>query len=65
MEDDTHHPDELNCHLRLMKTYLKARYSFSDLLRAQRNGHMTSNLKRWIENGSPYKGDLEADSYQI
>ena len=26
MEDDTHQPDETNCHLRVMKTYLKARY---------------------------------------
>ena len=26
---------------------------------------MTSNLKRWIENGRPDKGDLEEDSYRI
>ena len=26
---------------------------------------MTSNLKRWIENGAPDKGDLEEDSYRI
>ena len=57
MEDD----DDL----RVMKTYLKARYRLSDLLRAQRNDHMTSNLKRWIENGTPDKGDLEEDSYRI
>ena len=25
---------------------------------------MTSNLKRWIENGAPDKGDLEEDSYR-
>ena len=25
---------------------------------------MTSNLKRWIENGTPEKGDLEEDSYK-
>ena len=48
-----------------MKTYLKARYRLSDLLRAQRNDRMTSNLKMWIENGSPDKGDLEEDSYRI
>ena len=35
------------------------------VLRAQRNDRMTSNLKRWIENGSPDKGDLEEDSYRI
>ena len=51
--------------MRVMKTYLKARYRLSDLLRAQRNDRMTSNLKRWIENGSPDKGDLEGDSYRI
>ena len=26
---------------------------------------MTSNLKRWIENGAPDKRDLEEDSYKI
>ena len=65
MEEDTHQPDELNRQMRVMKTYLKARYRLSDLLRAQRNDRMTSNLKRWIENGSPDKGDLEEDSYPI
>ena len=49
----------------MIKTYLKARYRLSDLLRAQQNDRMTSNLKRWIENGAPYKGDLEEDSYKI
>ena len=47
------------------KTYLKARYRLSELLRAQRNDRMTINLKRWIENGAPDKGDLEVDSYKI
>ena len=65
MEDDAHQPDELSSQLRVMKTYLKARYRPSDLLRAQRNDHMTSNLKRWIENGAPDKGDLDTDSYRI
>ena len=55
----------MNSQLRVMKTYLKARYRLSDLLRAQRNDHMTSNLKRWIKNGKPDKGDLEEDSYRI
>ena len=49
----------------MVKTYLKARYRLSDLLRAQRNDKMTSNLKRWIENGAPDKGDLEENSYKI
>ena len=52
MEEDTHQPNELNGQMRVMKTYLKARYRLSDLLRRQRNDCMTSNLKRWIENGS-------------
>ena len=49
----------------VVKTYLKARYRLSDLLRAQRNDRMTSSLKRWIENGAPDKGDLEEDTYKI
>ena len=50
--------------MRVMKTYLKARSRLSDLLKAQKIDRMTSNLKRWIENGSPDKGDLEKDSYR-
>ena len=65
MEEDTHQPNELNSQMRAMKTYLKARYRLWGLLRAQRNDRMTSNLRRWIENGSPEKGDLEEDSYRI
>ena len=65
MEDDTHQPDELNSQMRVMETYLKARYRLSHLLRAQRNDHMTSNLERWIENGAPDKGNLEEDSCRI
>ena len=64
MEDDTHQPDEMNSQMRVMKTNLKARYRLSDLLRAQRNDRMTSNLKRWIKKGAPDKGDLEEDSYR-
>ena len=65
MEEDTHQPNALNSQMRVMKTYLKARYRLSDLLRAQKNDRMTSNLKRWIENGSPDKGEVEEDSYRI
>ena len=50
MEDDTHQPDETNSHLRVMKTYLKAKDRLSDLLRAQRRYRMTTNFKSWIEN---------------
>ena len=65
MEEDTHQPNELNSQMRVMKTYSKARYRLSNLLRAQRNDRMTSNLKRWIENCSPEKGDREEDNYRI
>ena len=51
--------------MRVMKTYLKAITRLSDLLRAQRNDRMTRNLKSWIENSAPDKGDLEEDSYRI
>ena len=62
---DAHAPEIMSGQLNVIKTYLKARYRLSDLLRAQRNDRMTSNLKRWIENGAPDKGDLEEDSYKI
>ena len=51
--DDAHAPEIMSGQLKVIKTYLKARYRLSDLLRAQRNDRMTSNLKRWIENGAP------------
>ena len=62
---DAHAPEILSGQLNVVKTYLKARYRLSDLLRAQPNDRMTSNLKRWIENGGPDKRDLEEDSYKI
>ena len=61
--DDAYASDIVSGQLNVMKTYLKARYRLSDLLRAQQNDTMTSNLKRWIKNGAPDKGDLEKDSY--
>ena len=63
--DNAHAPEITSGQLNVIKTYLKAKYRLSDLLRAQRNDRMTSNLKRWIENGAPDKGDLEEDSYKI
>ena len=60
--NDAHSPEIISGQL---KTYLKARYRLSDLLRAQRNDRMTSNLKRWIENRAPDKEDLEEDRYKI
>ena len=63
--DDAHAPEIMSGQMNVVRTYLKARYRLSDLLRAQRNDRMTSSLKRWIENGAPDKGDLEEDSYKI
>ena len=63
--DDVHAPGIISAQLGGIKTYLKARYRLSDLLRAQRNDRMTSYPKRWINNGSPDKWDLEEDSNKI
>ena len=65
MEDDAHQPIELNSHHRVMKTFFKARYRLSDLLREQKVDRMISSLKKWIKNGAPDKGDLEEDNYRI
>ena len=53
MMDDTHAPEKISGQLNVINSYLKARYQLSDLLRAQQNDRITSNLKRWIENGAP------------
>ena len=63
--DDAHAPEIMSGQLNVVKTYLKAKYRLSDHLGAQRNDRGTRNLKRWIENGAPDKGDLEGDSYKI
>ena len=57
--DNAHAPEIVSGQLNMIKTYLKARYRLSDLLKSQQNDRMTSNLKRWIENGAPDKSDLE------
>ena len=62
--DDAHAPDIISRQLKVMKTYLKARYRL-DLLGAQRKDKRTSNLKKWIENRPTDKGNLEEDSYKI
>ena len=45
--DNAHTPEIISGQLNVMKTYLKARYRRSDLLRAQQNDRTTSNLKRF------------------
>ena len=44
--DDAHAPEIVSGQLNMIKTYLKTRYRLSDLLTAQRNDRMKSNLKR-------------------
>ena len=63
--DDAHVPEIVSGQLNVVKTYKKARYRLSDLLRAQRNDRLTSNLKRSTENGAPDIGDLEEDFCKI
>ena len=65
MMDDTHAPEKISGQLNVINSYLKARYRLSDLLRAQQSDRITSNLKRWIENGAPDKGEWEEVSYKI
>ena len=48
-----------------LKQHVKARYRLSDLIRAQKNDKMTSNLSTWVWTGVKEKGDLEEDSYWI
>ena len=48
-----------------LKEHVKARYRLSDLIRAQKNDKMTSNLSKWIQSGVKEKGELEEDSYKI
>ena len=60
--EDAHAPEIVSGEFNKMKAYLKTRYRLSDLLRAHQNDRMTSNLKRWIDNGAPDKGDLEEDT---
>ena len=65
LNDDIHNPGEMNGQVMALKEHVKARYRLSDLIRAQKNGKMTSNLSKWIRTGSKEKGELEEDSYKI
>ena len=49
--DDADAPEIVRGQLKVIKTHLKTRYRLSYLLKPQQNNRMTSNLKRWIENG--------------
>ena len=65
LNDDIHNPGEMNGQIMALKEHVKARYRLSDLMRAQKNDKMTSNLSKWIRTGSQEKGELEEDSYKI
>ena len=65
LNDDIHNPGEMNGQIMALKEHVKARYRLSDLIRAQKNDKMTSNLSKWIRTGSKEKGELEEDSYKI
>ena len=64
LKDDNHSPGELNGQMIVMKEHVTARYRLSDLIRAQKNNKMTSNLSKLIRTGEKEKGDLEEDSYK-
>ena len=65
LRGDIHSPGEMNGQMMALKEHVKARYILSDLIRAQKNDKMTSNLSKWIWTGVKVKGDLEEDSYKI
>ena len=48
-----------------LKEHVNARYRLSNLIRAQKNDKMRSNLSKWIRTGDKEKRDLEEDSYKI
>ena len=65
LKDDIHSPGEMNGQIMALKEHVKARYKLSDLIRAQKNDKMTSNLSKWILTGAKEKGELDEDSYKI
>ena len=65
LKDDIPSPGELNGQMIALKEHVKVRYRLSDLLRAQKNDKMTSNLSKWIRTEVKEKGDLEEDNYKI
>ena len=65
LNNDVHNTGEMNGQIMALKEHVKARYRLSDLIRAQKNDKMTSNLSKWIRMGSKEKGELEEDSYKI
>ena len=64
LKDDIYSPGEMNGQIMALKEHVKARYRLSDLIRAQKNDKMASNLSKWIRTDSKEKEDLEEDSYK-
>ena len=58
LKDDIYSPGEMNGQIMALKEHVKARYRISDMIRAQKNDKMTSNLSEWIQTGVKEKGDL-------
>ena len=46
LKDDVHNPGEMKGQIMALKEHVKARYKLSDLIRAQMNDKMTSNLSK-------------------
>ena len=65
LKDDIYSSGEMNGQMMALKEHVKARYRLSDLIRAQKNDKITSNLSKWIRTGVKEKRDLEEDSYKI
>ena len=49
LNDDVHNPGEMNGQIMALREHVKARYRLSDLIRAQKNDKMTSNLSKCDE----------------
>ena len=62
LNDDIHNPGEMNGQIMALKEHVRARYRLSDLIRAQKNDKMTSNLSKWIRTEYKEKGEREEDS---
>ena len=65
LKDDIHNPGEMNGQMMAIKEHVKARHRLSDLILAQKNDKMMSNLVKGIRTGVKEKGDLKEDSYKI
>ena len=65
LNENINNPGEMNGQIMALKEHVTTRYRLSDLIRAQKNDKMTSNLSKWIRTGSREKGELEEDCYKI